>query len=124
MVTYETLEEYRNKCATFLEELAAERDKGYEEIMAIEAQRKELLDQQLVVSGQIEALDQLMDIEKNPPIVELPMHGDNVEEEFEKRLDGPEGMSEEEVKESRKPVYLHEAVRAVEDISDANTEGQ
>lgn len=122
MVTFETLNNYREKCAEFLDKLAKERDDAFAEIQAIEAQRVGLREQQLVVSGQIEVLDQLMDSHNNPhAVTELPKWSDDmIEEAHEKRLEGPEGMSEEEVKGLRQPVYYHESMRAAEDIHATN----
>ena len=122
MVTFETLNNYLKKCTEFLEKLAKERDDAFAEIQAIEAQRVGLREQQLVVSGQIEVLDQLMDAHNNPhAVTELPVWSeDMIEEAHENRLEGPEGLSEEEVKGLRQPVYYHEAMKAAEDIHAAN----
>lgn len=122
MVTFATLAKYREKCGEFLEELAKERDDAFAEIQAIEQQRVGLREQQLVVSGQIEVLDQLMDAQNNPhAVTELPVWSDDmIEEAHDRRLEGPEGMSEEEVKALRQPIYYHEAMRAAEDIHETN----
>jgi phage shock protein A len=124
MVTYKTLEVYLAKCETVLENL----DVAMKELeISIAEQQEELSnhrDRAIAAKAQRELTMELMDIDNNPPIVELPFAEDKIEEMFDARLEGPDGLTEEEVKEDRQEMtYLREALQAVEDIDATNTEG-
>jgi hypothetical protein len=124
MVTYKTLEVYLAKCDVVLENL----DVAMKELeISIAEQQEELShhrDRAIAAKAQRELTMELMDIGNNPPVVELPFAEDKIEELFDARLEGPDGLTEEEVKEDRQEMtYLREALQAVEDIDATNTEG-
>ena len=118
MVTYKTLEEWANKCRKALVEVELAH-RNTEEQLGL------LANQLIAVTTQIEMLEQLMDTENNPPTIELPFAGDGIEELFDKRLDGPEDLSQEEVHKNRQEhAYLREAMDSAKDIDAINTEEQ
>ena len=118
MVTYKTLEEWANKCRKSLVEV----ESAYRNT---EEQLDRLANQRVAITAQIETLEQLMDIENNPPIVELPFANDEIETMFENRLSGPEGLAPDEVhKDRQKHAYLKEAMSAAKDIDAINKEEQ
>jgi 2-keto-3-deoxy-L-rhamnonate aldolase RhmA len=118
MVTYKTLEEWVNKCRKSLREVELAH-RNAEEQLAL------LANQRIAITAQIETLEQLMDIENNPPAVELPFASDKLEELFTERLSGPEDLSAEEVyKDRQEHAYLKEAVSAAKDIDAINREEQ
>jgi len=118
MVTYKTLEEWMSKCK-----------KGLSEVELAHRNTKDALDvlsdQRIAVTAQIEMLETLMDTVANPPTIELPFAGDEIENLFEERLSGPEGLSPEEVhKDRQEHAYLREAMASVKDIDAVNREEQ
>jgi len=120
MVTYKTLEVYLEKCREGLGQINSKIAEVTQEIDSLAQYRTELREQAFTVLGQINTLTELMDVESNPPIVEVPIAGDKIEELHDKRLEGPEGLSRDEVKKTRQDVYKFEAEQAVEQIDAAN----
>lgn len=114
MVTYETLKTFKDKCDAALEEVAKSLDAARADV--------EMLNKQgVAISAQIDTLEQLMDVENNPPIVELPFVGDgDIEEAFSKRLETHEGKPEEEVYKDRQVVYKGEALETVDALDVLN----
>jgi hypothetical protein len=123
MVPYKTLEEFEKKCHAAVEKIQGVYREKTEQVEFLKEDLR-LMDLQLAaVRGQIETLQQLMDTENNPPISDIPYAGDNIEELFDKRLDGPEGLSEEEVHEWRQEeVYKKESMDVVEMLDALNKE--
>jgi len=124
MVTYKTLEDYLQKCKTNMMDVQKKHKDQLEVIKEAEEQRDVLRNHLIAIQAQIETLQQLMDVEKNPPHIELPMAEDKIEEMFDERLEGPEGLSESDTRKARQDVYLKESLDAVEDIHAINTEEQ
>ena len=118
MVTYKTLEEWANKCRKALGEVELAHRSTEDQLGLLASQRT-------AITAQIEVLEQLMDVENNPPIVELPFANDQVEALFTERLSGPEDLSPEEVHKNRQEhAYLKEAMAAAKDIDAINKEEQ
>jgi len=114
MVTYKTLEEWMSKCK-----------KGLSEVELAHRNAEDALDvlsnQRIAITAQIEMLETLMDTVGNPPTVELPFANDEIENLFEERLSGPEGLSAEDVhKDRQEHAYLREAMASVKDIDAVN----
>ena len=117
MVTFKTLEVYLDKAQKAL----MQTDEEYKMILE---RRDYLRDTLIAIKAQIELTQQMMDIENNPQHLDIPMAGEAIEELFDNRLEGPEGLSPEEVhKERQVGVYLNEALQAIEDIDAINTKG-
>lgn len=114
MITYETLEAYKNRCEVALGQVADGLAEAHEAIKLLEKQ-------QIAIQAQIETLNDLMDIKKNPPVVELPLAGERIEEVFERRLETHTGESDADVFGARQDtVYRTEAMEAVEKLDEAN----
>jgi len=115
MITYETLEAYKNKCEAALGQVSDGLVEAHETIELLEKQ-------QIAIQAQIETLSDLMDIKKSPPVVELPLVAEeDIAEMFDKRLETHDGTSGEEVFEARQDnVYLGEAMETVEALDAAN----
>jgi len=115
MITYETLEAYKNKCDAAL-------DQVIESIAQTQESLEMLGKQQIAITAQIETLTDLMDIKKTPPVVELPLVApEDIEEHFDNRLETHNATSDAEVYAARQDnVYLKEAMEAVETLDAAN----
>lgn len=114
MITYETLKTYKDKCETALNQVA-------DSLVATQESLEMLEKQQIAIEAQIETLDNLMDVEENPPIVELPFSGtENIEELFENRLVTHGDLAPEETYQNRQDVYRKEAMETVEALDAAN----
>ena len=118
MVTYKTLEEWMSRCK-----------KGLSGVDLAHRNTKDALDvlsnQRVAITAQIEMLEVLMDTVGNPPAVEVPFAGDEIDTLFEERLNGPEDLSQEEVhKDRQENAYLTEAMASAKDIDAINTEEQ
>ena len=118
MVTYKTLEVWMSKCK-----------KGLSEVELAHRNTKDALEglsnQRIAITAQIEMLETLMDTVANPPTVELPFANGEIENLFEERLSGPEGLSAEDVHKNRQEhAYLKEAMSAAKDIDAINREEQ
>lgn len=93
--------------------------------LALEAARRDLEElerQSWIIYGQIQTLEQLLDYDNVRPDIEYPVAGDEIEELHEKRLEGPQGMSEEETYQERKDVYFQEAMNNAREIDAVNKE--
>jgi len=124
MITYKTLEVYLAKCKDALERATAAHKKAQDDIAELEKHRDHIWDQMIAVQAQKELTLELMDIENNPPTIELPFAGEAIEEMFEARLEGPDGLTPKEMHKDRQEMtYLREALEAIDDIDAINTEG-
>jgi hypothetical protein len=72
----------------------------WESLENLETTRKAQRDQLMVVSGQIAALEALLDPDLNHN-VEMPFAGDDIEELHAKRLEGQDGLDQDEVRKFR-----------------------
>jgi len=115
MITYKTLEVYLERVEIALAAIE-------EGIVRHERGLKDLKEQRIAVAAQVETLQNLMDVEENPPIVELPMAGpESIEEHFDKRLETHDGSTADEVYQKRQDkVYHSEAMETVEVLDEAN----
>ena len=115
MITYETLKTYKEKCEAALGEVSDAIVEARESLEMLEKQ-------QIAIEAQIETLNNLMNTEENPPIVELPFAGpDDIEKVFDKRLETYDGSPPEEIYGERQDnVYLKEAMEAVDKLDAAN----
>jgi len=112
-ITVDTVESWLVKARAGLEKVVYERLSMREHI--------EILDkQEIAITAQIETLESLLDFD-NPQIIGLPHGEDLIEELHENRLDGPDGLEYDEVKEVRQDVYFREAEGAADDIDGINT---
>ena len=121
MTYHDTIQAFLEKCYASKEEVEQSRASLFEQIKQLEETRKQQYDQLLVVSGQIVALEALLDpdVDHN---VELPHGKENLEEMYERRLEGQDGLSEEEVRQFReKHAYQREAEAIVGQIHETNT---
>ena len=59
----------------------------------------------IAITAQIETLEALIDFDNNPQVIGLPKAGELLEELYDNRLEGPDGLEIEEVKEVRQDVY-------------------
>jgi hypothetical protein len=120
MTYHNTLTAYLKKCQEAHDAIVAKRKEEYDQIVVLEQARKEQRDQLLVVSGQIAALEALLDPDINHA-VELPFAGDDIEELHDKRLEGQDGLDQDEVRKFREQhAYLRESTGIVEQIHEAN----
>jgi hypothetical protein len=116
MVTYKTLEDYLEKSQKALQEVQEADEEARKA-------RDHYRDQMIAIQSQIELTQQLMDVESNPPHVELPFAQDAIQVLFDNRLEGPDGLTPEEVlKDRQEGVYLREALETVEQIDAINSE--
>ena len=76
----------------------------------------------IAITAQIETLEALIDFDNNPQVIGLPKAGELLEELYDNRLEGPDGLEIEEVKEVRQDVYSREALVSAEELHAANTE--
>jgi len=115
MTTYETLKTYKDKCEVALGQVVDGLVEAHESIKLLEKQ-------QIAIQAQIETLDDLMNVEENPPIVEVPLVApEDIEEMFDKRMETHDGSSPEGVYAARQDnVYRGEAMAAVEVLDAAN----
>jgi hypothetical protein len=112
-ITVDTVETWLVKTRAGLEKVLFEKQSMEERI-------ETLFHQTIAITAQIETLESLLDFD-NPQVVGLPHGEDLIEELHENRLDGPEGLEYDEVKEARQDVYFREAVEAADDIDGINT---
>lgn len=116
MITYKTLEVYQAKCEDALKQIA-------EAIAAHEAEIELLKMRRIAAQAQLELTESLMDTEANPPISEVPLAGDKIEELHEKRLDMFDDISPEDFYEYRQEnVYKKEALEGINAIDAINEE--
>jgi len=116
MITYKTLEVYQAKCEDALKQIAEAIATKEEEIELLEMRR-------IAAQAQLELTESLMDTEANPPISEVPLAGDRIEEFHEKRLDMFEDVSPEDFYQYRQEnVYKKEALEGVKAIDAINEE--
>lgn len=117
MTTHETLEVYLERCKDAQKEIGELLDSARSDVTIYERQ-------QAVVHGQIMTLEQLMDYDNNPPVVDMPLVEEDVmEKAHDKRLDMFDGVTPEEFLEDRKEVvYKREAMDFVDTIDAINNE--
>jgi hypothetical protein len=122
MITYVHLQDFLDKCRDALQQTQEEYQKRLEKRKHIDEDIRISEDQIIAIEAQILTIEQLMDVEANPPKSELPFAGDDIEELFDKRLEGSDGATEEELLEQRQEVYKAEALDQVEMIDALNKE--
>lgn len=118
MITHAQLEDFVTKCEEGLQ-LVAEAYKVTLDELALAEENKRIQEEQTIaIEAQILTLRQLMDT-KNP-VSEIPYAGDEIEELFDKRLEGRDGEGEEETKKFRQKVYLKEGLDLIEEMDALN----
>jgi len=121
MVTWETLSDWMKKCLDAKNTIVGQLKATEEELEKKEAYKRRLQDHMIAVNAQIETLEQLMDIEKNPPHVELPAAGPDLEKSYADRLKGWDNRDEMDMyKERQEKTYRREAQDLVEQIHAVN----
>lgn len=110
----ETLQEYLKRVTKAQAEVE-------EALRVIKEDLKDLERQEAIIYGQKMTLEQLLDYDNVPPVTEYPVAGDGIEERHDNRLDGPDGLSQEEVEDARKDVYEIEAKNTAEAIDEINS---
>lgn len=121
MVTYKTLEVFLAKVFDAIEQVKKVYKDKSEHKELLEEDLRLMAEQLIALEAQKETIQQLMDTENNPPMSELPFAGDDIEELFDKRLEGPEGLSLEEVhKDRQEGVYLKESLDMIEQLDILN----
>lgn len=115
MVTYKTLETYLAKVT---KQFAFKEKEIAELRVKLDRAEKDLS----AMHGQIITLQTLMNIEENPPIVEMPFASDEeIERLYEKRLDMFDGETEESFFEKRKEsTYRREAEEIAAKVDEIN----
>jgi len=122
MIPFKTLEAFLEKCEGAYEDVRKARDDKLESIKQLEKDRGLMRDQLIAISAQMDTLKELMNIQDNPPLVEIPMAPEeDIEELFDKRLDMFEGIGPDEFyKKRQENTYKKEAMRMVEDLDAIN----
>ena len=110
-----TIRGYLEKVIEGHAKVEAELEKAREDVRVLESQSH-------IIYGQRMTLEQLLDYDSVPPTIEYPEAGEKIEEMHEKRLQGPQGLSEEETLKERKDVYFEEAMNNAREIDAVNKE--
>jgi len=114
MVTYETLKVWLAKCQAGLKEVVAAQDAAAKNVRDLDRQRA-------AVEAQIYVLEQLMNIENNPPTVELPFAKEKIQELYDERLADREAKRAKEIYEDRQErTYKREALDTAHQIDHVN----
>ena len=114
-ITIDTVEAWLKRAREGLSEVIEAKAAAQESLMVNEKQI-------IAITAQIETLETLIDFDNNNQVIGLPEAGELVEELYDNRLEGPEGLEVEEVKGLRQDVYLREALESAEELHAANTE--
>lgn len=119
MSTHKTYEVYKARCKIVFKEKEDELEKARALVRQLELDLAS-------INGQIITLETLMNVEENPPIVELPFSGERpIEEMYDTRLDGPMGANYETIRKGRQEgAYLTEAMDSVEYLDAANRKAE
>ena len=123
MVTYETLVTYLNK----LDEAYKATNKAYQtqlaQIKITQGYASENRDRLIAIDAQRITVKELMDIEKTPPVVDLPFAGDEIQELYDNRLKGNQDVSEDELLAFRQDdIYSLESEHTAEFLHELNEE--
>ena len=112
MTFHDTLQAYKDKCESSLNQILESIDETKEALVMLEKQG-------IAVTAQLETLNDLMN---TPPVVELPLiEPDDIEEMFDKRMETHDGGTEEEVLRVRQDtVYREEAMESVDKLDEIN----
>jgi len=113
MIPYETLKEWLEKCQAGLQEVIAAQDVAVKSVRDLERQRA-------TVEGQIYILEQLIDIENNPPTVELPFAKEKIQELYDQRLSDHAEKREEIYQTRQEKTYKREAMDTALQIDHVN----
>jgi hypothetical protein len=114
MIPYETLKVWLAKCQDGLEKVITAQDVAVKTVRDLERQRA-------TVEGQIYILEELMNIEDNPPTVELPYAKENIQEMYDQRLtDRAEERSRGIYEERQEKTYKREAMDTAHQIDHVN----
>jgi len=114
-ITIDTIEAWLKRARDGLAEVVEAKVAAQESLAVNEKQI-------IAITAQIETLETLIDFDNTNQVIGLPEAGELIEELYDDRLDGPEGLGVEEVKEARQEVYLGEALASAEELHAANTE--
>jgi hypothetical protein len=106
----------------YYEKVLKAQEQMEEALLKAREQLKTMERQEAVIYGQAKALEQLLDYDNVPPIVDLPNAGSDIAKRHAHRLDGPQGLSEEETVAERKDVYIGEAMNNAREIDAINKE--
>ena len=74
----------------------------------------------MAVEAQVLTTKMFMDSYNNPSSSEIPVGGDEIEELFDKRLEGRDGESREDTRKDRQKVYLKESMDIIEEVDALN----
>ena len=114
-ITVDTVEAWLKRARDGLNEVLEAKTEAEQSLIVHEKQI-------VAITAQIETLETLIDFDNTNQVVGLPEAGELVEELYDNRLEGPEGLEVEEVKGLRQDVYLREALESAEELHAANTE--
>ena len=115
MVTYKTLEVFHNKILDAMKTVKTELRSTRDHLRYLE-------DSNVALKAQKITLEELMDAE-NPQQIEIPEAGEDIEKLFEERLGKAEFPDAEEMyKQRQEGVYKREALGAVDQIDEINSE--
>ncbi len=120
MITHVYLADFLKKCEEALLQLEEARREANEELVKARENIRILEDQTVAVEAQVLTTRMFMDSYNNPSSSEIPFGGDEVEELFDKRLEGRDGESREETRQFRQEVYLRESMDVIEEIDALN----
>jgi len=122
MIPFKTLETFLEKCEKAYTDVQKAREDKLELIKQAEESRGLMRDQLIAIDAQIGTLKELMNIQDNPPLVEIPVASDEeIEELFDKRLDMFDGITAEKFYQDRQDnTYKKEAMKMVEDLDAIN----
>jgi len=113
MIPYETLKTWLEKCQAGLQEVITAQDAAVKSVRDLERQRA-------TVEGQIYILEQLIDIENNPPTVELPFAKEKIQEMYDQRLSDHAEKREEVYQTRQENTYKREAMDTALQIDHVN----
>jgi len=113
MIPHETLKVWLEKCQVGLQEVITAQDAAVKSVRDLERQRAN-------VEGQIYVLEELMNIEKNPPTVELPFAKEKIQEMYDQRLSDHAEKREEIYQSRQEKTYKREAMDTALQIDHVN----
>ena len=113
MIPYETLKTWLEECQAGLQEVITAQDAAVKSVRDLERQRA-------TVEGQIYILEQLIDIENNPPTVELPFAKEKIQEMYDQRLSDHAEKREEVYQTRQENTYKREAMDTALQIDHVN----
>lgn len=113
MITHETLKEWLENCQASLQETITAQGAAVKSVRDLEVQRAHF-------EGQIYILEKQMDIENNPPTVELPFAKEKIQELYDQRLSDHAEKREEVYQGRQEKTYKREAMDTAHQIDHVN----